>query len=285
MLMNLKGDVLDKRRDTLSLRTPFATIIDLVVRLVFSVINDYALDKKRILGVGIALPGMVDDEHNILLNAPNLKIKNYTFDTLQHRLGLPVFIENEANIAAFAEHALGLSKDIDNLVYVSITDGVGCGIIISQHIYKGNTNRAGEFGHIRVSDREMQCNCGRFGCWELFASNLALLRYFSDETGLTDQTIDDLFAAFKQGQPSAKKALETYVMYLTRGIENVLLALNPDCIVIGGQIAKYGDIMQKYLTTIDNIPVRFSSLADDASLIGAAMIPLQEILSFSTITL
>lgn len=283
ILMNLKGDTIYKKNVAFASGTPFSAIIDLITTIVPSIISNHNLEHHQILGIGLALPGMVDDEHNILLNAPNLKTKNYTFDQLEQTLGLPIFIENEANIAAFAEYALGFSKTIDNLVYISITDGVGCGIIISHHIYKGKTKRAGEFGHIRVSDRRIQCNCGRFGCWELFASNHAILRYYLEETNEIAKTIDDVFTAYQKGVNGAKKALETYSIYLKRGIENVLLALNPDCIVIGGQIAKYADIMQRYIDTIDDVPVRFSSLADEASLIGAAMIPFQEILSFSTV--
>lgn len=285
LLIDLNGQHLDKRKYSIKKCSDFESIIDLMCEKLELLIKENNVKKEKILGVGISLPGMVDDDKNILIHAPNLLVKDYDFNKVSEKLNLKVSIENEANIGAYAVHILGASKNIDNLVYVSITDGVGCGIIISDHIYKSNSKRAGEFGHVRISEEKLKCNCGRFGCWELYSSSNALLNLYYERSKTKLESIDELFELVEKSDFEAIDVIKKYANYLIRGLEIIAISLSPDLLIIGGPIGKYDEIMKDYISNVNNIPVQFSTLADEASLIGAAMLPLGQMLSISNVTI
>ncbi len=170
-LLNLNYDKVDELTFDYESYKDFDAVLSNVSTVVESLIAKHGIDKKSIVGVGLSLPGLVDEDRLILEHAPNLGVKDYDFTGFQNKLGIKVSIENEANVAAFAESIIGGdAKDKKNLVYISITEGVGTGIIIGDHIYKSTHKKAGEFGHMRVSGEKLKCNCGRTGCWELYAS-------------------------------------------------------------------------------------------------------------------
>ena len=141
---------------------------------------------------------------------------------------MKVFIENEANVAAYAETIEGKHTNMSNVVYVSITEGVGTGIIIDNQIYKSKHKKAGEFGHMRVSDENIKCNCGRTGCWELFASKRALFKYYKESTGVRVSSLDNVFKRSNLSDPKVKVAINKYLDHLFIGIENIVLGLNPE---------------------------------------------------------
>jgi len=260
--------------------------------IIASTLVKHGIDKTRVVGVGLALPGVVNDDNLILEKAPNLHVNNFSFKSFQETLGLRVCIENEANIAAFGELKVGNAKGIDNLVYVSITDGLGTGIIIKNHIYKSNQKKAGEFGHTRVSSEQLQCNCGRIGCWELFASKKALLRLYNEEALTQVKSIDQVFDLYEQGDSLAKETLIKYATFLFDGVENIILGLNPDYVVIGGEFGKYEKVLKQILLTMgrfktermvyEGSEIIFSGLEDKGALAGAALLPLEEIFNYNS---
>lgn len=249
------------------------------------------IDKKDVSGVGISLPGLVDEDRLVLEYAPNIGVKDYDFSGFQKRLNLKIFIENEANVAAYAEIEMGKIADMRNVVCVSITDGVGTGIIIDQHIYKSAKKKAGEFGHMRVSSEPALCNCGRTGCWELIASKKALFRYYQEFTGCKVTSLAQVFAEESFNAPEVKKAIEKYIDSLFVGIENIILGLNPEFVIIGGELGKYGEKMLTLINRSNNMKssfveyegtkVIFSDLKDQGSLIGAALLPFDELFNGS----
>jgi len=285
MMMNLAGHCVAEEACVIPERIDNNTLLSFLADVIRAFIVSSKIDRSRILGIGIALPGTVDEAMSVLIEAPNLHIRNCNFAFLEKSVGLPVIIENEANIGAFAEHAIGTSKNIDNLVYVSVTNGVGCGIIVKGHIYKGNHKRSGEFGHIRISDQPIMCNCGRQGCLELFASNASMIRYYREASQKEVQSIDEIITAVELNDEKAVTALERYFEYLRRGLDIIDLALSPDAIVIGGRIAHHRHLVSSYIKKVNDVPVFFSSLGDSAALIGAAMNPFQSLLSFSNMVL
>lgn len=250
----------------------------------------HAINKDKVLGIGLSLPGLVDEENKMLLSAPNMHLHTYDFSSFESQIGLPIFLENEANVAAFAEVELGANKNLHNVVYISITDGIGVGIIIQQQIFKGATKKAGEFGHMKISNKKIKCQCGRTGCWEVFASKQALLRYYEEETGITLYTLDSFFTEENLAMPAVKKTLEVYFQQLFVGIENITLGLNPEYVMIGGDLGKYRDMLSSYIADthnfksdyieIEGTKVVFSSLKDRGSLLGAALLPLQKEFSY-----
>ncbi|MCH4889869.1 ROK family transcriptional regulator [Acidaminobacter sp. JC074] len=283
VFMNLMSEILIKRvmpYEDLSLDE----ILDRAYETITSLIKELNLNLDHCLGLGLSLPGIVDEEHLTLINAPNLSAKTYDFKAFRQKLNMPLLIENEANIAAFAEIHLGKAIEHENIVYLSLTDGVGCGIVVSGKVFKSSYKRAGEFGHMRISDQPIKCSCGRTGCWELFASERALLRFFEEEGGRA-LDIEDFFKQY-DSKP-AKEALKTYYHYLSLGIENIMLALDPEQVIIGGEIAfelrkRSIDIKEKIqlnssILNFDSDIVVMSEMTPFSSVIGACLLPMIEL--------
>lgn len=290
LLVNLNGVQVAKDSFEYKSDFNFQKVLEHLMEKIFKIIEVNAIDKSKVLGVGLALPGLVDDDQLVLEYAPNIGVKNYHFDEFQQALGLKLCIENEANIAAFAEQIMGNAKDKNNIVYVSITEGIGTGIIIGNHIYKSNQKKAGEFGHIRISDEPKQCKCGRTGCWETFASRNALIKYYNTQADTNITTLEEVFNAYRAGEQQASVALKKYIGYLFRGIENIVLALNPDYVIIGGELGGYEkeilSIAQEIVPLVgeyleyEGTKILFSGLKNVGALVGSALLPLEEIFNY-----
>ena len=276
----------DERFPILELRKS-KHIAEQVSRIIEEMITRRYVPRNKILGVGFSLPGTVNELELVLENAPNLGIANVSFRGFAETLGLPIFVENEANAAAYGESVLGRVKEMNNLVYVSITKGIGTGIVIKNHLYKGMNKRAGEFGHMTVVAHGKVCNCGREGCWEVYASERGLVDSYFELTAQTLSSIDEVFRRVKMGESTALRALETYLDFLAIGIQNIILLLDPDYIVLGGSLAKYQDHF--FTSLLDKVfvvnnffqkgdaKIIFSKLEDDASILGVSLLPMRSL--------
>lgn len=287
LLMNLNGDTVAEATFPFERDERFSEILDRIEARMETLFQEHAVSRDKIAGVGISLPGLVDEDRLILEYAPNIGVKDYDFSRYEERLGLKLYIENEANVAAFAEIETGKTAAMRNVVCVSITDGVGTGIIIDQQLYKSSRKKAGEFGHMRVTCEDIQCNCGRTGCWELIASKKALFRCYTEATGRKVSTLEEVFMESELGLPEVQGALEKYIDGLFIGIENIILGLNPEYVIIGGELGRYGrpllelmnrsNHMKSNFVEYEGSKVVFSELGDQGSLIGAAMLPFEEL--------
>lgn len=266
-------------------------IMKKVREIIEIVIEEKHICEKDIIGIGFSLPGTVNEEKLVLELAPNMGMKNVDFNDFSELLRFPVYIENEANLAAFGELNLGIAKEMKNLVYISITDGIGAGIVIQDHLYKGKNKRAGEFGHMIVAAEGRRCNCGRKGCLEQYASQKALLSGYNDISSVPVDNLREYFSRVDSGEVTAVLELEKYVEYLAVGIQNIVLSLDPHYIVIGGEICDFSEQFLERLRDKVFIPNSFydksdlklfvSKLKGDASILGAALLPLQKIFSIS----
>ncbi|AFM40076.1 transcriptional regulator/sugar kinase [Desulfosporosinus acidiphilus SJ4] len=259
-----------------------------IVRQVFKITQDMIcknnLSLEKVLGVGFSLPGTVDEEKMLLLNAPNLGITNVSFKNFSEILSMPVYIENEANAAAFAESSLEAVKNINNLVYISITKGIGTGIVIKGSLYKGTFKRAGEFGHMTIVANGKPCNCGREGCWEVYASERGLLDLYQELNGEIVPGISAIFEKIRRKEASALEVFDKYLDYLAIGIQNIILFLDPDYLILGGNITTYKDLYFEDLLNrvfkpdslfkTNETKISFSKLEEDASILGASLLPL-----------
>ncbi len=199
-------------------------------------------------GVGVAVPGMVDPASGRVLHAPTLSWRDVTLrDPLAMALGIPVQIENSGKACALAQLWATRSDVVasGNSVFVSVSDGVGVGIVVNGELLRGRHNTAGEFGHVPLSIDGPRCSCGATGCWESYVSNLATLsRYFGrdlSEPRPRDSetvmfTIDDLIARARAGDAKALAALNSTARYLGLGLASIVNALDPARIFIGGEI-------------------------------------------------
>lgn len=262
-------------------------VIDRIKQTIDRIIEEYNISNKNILGIGFSLPGIVDEKSLYLENAPNLKIKDIDFKAFEEKLGFPISIENDANAAALAESVIGTAKSKSNLVYIEITEGIGAGIIINGCLYKGQNKKAGEIGHIRISTENLRCNCGKAGCWELYASERALLKSYNNKADHNVEGLEELFQKYSNNDKLTKDIVDKYLDYLAIGIQNIILAFAPEYVIIGGKISSYENILLESLkrkimlenSILDtyNTQVIFSKLKENASILGAALLPLSKL--------
>ncbi|KJF28681.1 ROK family transcriptional regulator [Clostridium aceticum] len=289
-LVNLQGDIVDSTEFTYSFNLGLPGSLTQIKEHIFTMLDHHKIEREKVLGVGMAFPGLVDG--TMLEYIPNLNIKKYCLKNFEEELGLDIFPENEADPAAYAEYVIGKGGDLDDFVYVSIAEGIGTGIMIDHCIFRGNRKRAGEFGHLKVSDVKLRCNCGRYGCWELFASKRALLKDSSNTINEVEY-LQKLFHDYNNNVPSAVLKIEEYVHYLFSGLEAISLTLDPSCIIIGGDLGDYMqqliDIGVKKLKLTDNfygyesIKIMSSAIKENAALLGAALLPFEKVFNFQKV--
>jgi predicted NBD/HSP70 family sugar kinase len=211
--------------------------------------------EDRCEGVGLVVPGMVERTTGRILLAPQLGWRDVDIrDGLSAAVGMPVSIENAPMACAQAQMWLGHRTTSNNFVYVTVSDGVGAGIVLNGSLIRGETNSAGEFGHIPIDPDGPQCLCGGRGCWEAYTSNQATLsRYLGRELtplweGAVQQpsslTIEDLIARARRGDARAASAIEATGHYLGIGIATILNALNPSQVFVGGEITEAWDMIE-----------------------------------------
>lgn len=210
----------------------------------------------RCEGIGIVVPGMVERVSGRVLVAPQLGWRDVDIRTaIFERVGLPVSIENAPMACALAQMWLGQrGNSSDNFVYVTVSDGVGAGIVLNGQLIRGDSNSAGEFGHNPLDPDGPQCLCGAHGCWEAYTSNQATLsRYLGRELSpiwgqSTRQsvplTIEDLIARARSGDARALSAIEATGHYLGVGLGSIVNALNPSQVFVGGEITAAWDLIE-----------------------------------------
>ena len=209
-------------------------------------------DADDILGVGITVPGILDDEKQILISAPPLKAKNYDFTKLISAIDYPVVVMNDARAEAYADHWFN-GKSEDEKIYIMLGEGVGGAYINASAIRNGVHNRGGEFGHMVIHPEGKQCLCGKKGCFEAYVSEKVL----SSEL---DMTLDNFFELAVQGNKNNSNVLDEYMDNLALGINNIYTMMDCD-IVLGGTVAPY---LKQYESSIKERLVNDYSFDTDA---------------------
>jgi N-acetylglucosamine repressor len=210
-------------------------------------------------GIGVAVPGMIEYPTMRVLHAPQLGWRNVDLrEALAAAVGLPVQIENSGRACALAQlwamqSSGSPSAAGGDLVFVTVSDGLGLGVVIHGELLRGRHNVAGEFGHVPLSMNGPRCACGATGCWEAYVSNRATLaRYFgrNGESADTlspvekDFTIEDLIARARNGDTKARAAIQATGRYLGIGLVSVVNVFDPACVYIGGEITEAWDLIQ-----------------------------------------
>lgn len=209
-------------------------------------------DADDILGVGITVPGILDDEKKILISAPPLKARNYDFTKLISAIDYPVVVMNDARAEAYAGHWFN-GKPEDEKIYIMLGEGVGGAYINASAIRNGVHNRGGEFGHMVIHPGGKQCLCGKKGCFEAYVSEKVL----SSEL---DMTLDNFFELAAQGNKNNSDVLDEYMDNLALGINNIYTMMDCD-IVLGGTVAPY---LKQYENSIKERLVNDYSFDTDA---------------------
>lgn len=213
----------------------------------------------RCEGLGVVVPGMVDQRTGRILNAPTLGWRDVDIrDRLAAATGLPVQIENSARACSLAQLWLGRGENAgpQSFVYVSVSDGVGVSVVVNGELVRGRDHIAGEFGHMPLSLDGPRCMCGMTGCWEAYISNLATLsRYFGRtlskpspnslrDAGHGSFTVTDLAARARGGDAKAVAAIQATARFLGLGLATIVNAVNPDRIYLSGEVTTAWDLIE-----------------------------------------
>lgn len=208
---------------------------------------------KTFESIGISLPGRVDPSSQRLILSPNLKWSQYDIKSaVEKRIPLQVELSNAANAALLSELWFGRMDGVRNAVLITISEGVGSAILANGQIVAGKDGLAGEFGHIPIDPSGPQCGCGMKGCWEMYASSRAALRYYAELMPAAPAVaIQDLLNRAEDGDPHAMAALTKQATYLGRGLRLVTATLSPEVIILTGDItaswSTFGPIVQSEL--------------------------------------
>ena len=225
--------------------------VDVLIQELARRIKQILADYKEVgacEGVGVSVPGMVEPVAGRVVHAPTLGWHDVSLrDPLTIALGIPVQIENSGKACAMAQLWATRSDVVasGNSVFVSVSDGVGVGIVVNGELLRGRHNTAGEFGHVPLSIDGPRCSCGATGCWESYVSNLATLsRYFGQDLSeprprdseTANFSVEDLIARARAGDAKAVAAVNSTARYLGLGLASIINALDPARIYIGGEI-------------------------------------------------
>ena len=248
--------------------------------------------------VGLSSPGPVDTTLGMLVNPPNLRQYQQVplRDLLYRELEAPVRMENDANAAALAESRLGCGQGVENLVYVTVSTGIGGGIIAGGRLYHGARGGAGEVGHITIDVNGPSCGCGKHGCWESLGSGMAINREAirrieaGEESILAELARKDpravdakaVHQAALKGDRLSNQILDRVAFYMGVGLGSVVNVFNPELVVVGGGLTQMGPrllnpafrICRERISPLHNVGLRLevSRLGDDVALLGALVL-------------
>ena len=276
---------------------PSEEIMDDMAKVSLMAVEQAGLTMNDIEWVGVGTPGIANSSTGIVEYSCNLDFHDVPMaDYLSEKLGKPVFVDNDANAAAYGEFVAGAAKGANNAVAVTLGTGVGGGIIIDGKIYSGSNFAGAELGHEVIVVDGAQCSCGRKGCFEAYSSASGLIRMtkevmeedkdsimwpMSEEDGHVSGRL--AFNAMRKGDASAKKVVDKYIKHLAAGVTNIINTFQPDILCLGGGVCNEGDPLIVPLKELvkqevysknskKNTEIVIAKLGNDAGLIGAAFL-------------
>ncbi|MGN6252155.1 MAG: ROK family transcriptional regulator [Marmoricola sp.] len=278
-IADMSGEVVAERRRRLDPGQDHERALAAASDMLDAALAEARLDRHVLRTIGMGLPAPIAEgvvmSSAILPGWTGVNVEEASYATL----GLPVVIENDANLGALAEHRRGAGRGAGDLVYVKVSSGVGAGLVINGQVFRGATGTAGEIGHLTLDEQGPLCRCGSRGCLEAYAATGTALSMMAGQ--LTATGIEDVIAAARHGNVAALRVFEDSGLHLGWGLAAVTNLLNPDVIVVGGDMARAGDLLldsvrlglrRHVLAGAASTPVRASELGDRASLLGAALL-------------
>ena len=290
--------IISKASTKTNLPRPEKEIAADMARVSVQAVKEAGLDMNQIEWVGIGTPGIANSEKGIIEYSCNLGFDNTPMvDYIKEYIDKPVFIENDANAAAYGEYVAGAAKGAKNAVCITLGTGVGGGIIIDGRIYSGSNFAGAAIGHTVIEVDGPECACGRRGCFEVFSSATGLIRMTKEAMDNDKDTLmhkitaerngkvtaRTSFDAMRMGDKTAKAVVDKFIKYLAAGITNTINIFQPDILCIGGGVCNEGDplllpvraLVKKEVYTRNspkNTEIVIAKLGNDAGIIGAAFL-------------
>ena len=300
-LTDKDGNVLHKTiLETKGEYTADYTISNDIHTLIVKLLSEAGVTEDKIAAIGIGQAGSIDSERGIINYWNNIPMKNvHVVEELHAWHSCPVFIDNDANVAALGECVFGAAKGLKNVLLITLGTGVGSGIIINGNVYRGEYGAGAEAGHMGIIMNGEPCTCGRRGCWEAYASVSALIRQtkaamaahpessmntiareMGEVNGIT------AFKAARDGDKTALAVVDQYERYVAEGLISLQNIFRPQIFLIGGGISKEGEYLtaplEKYVyegmfdkETGEGVKIRPAALHNDAGILGAAALAIQ----------
>jgi len=277
---DLSGRFVGELREPLDPRHRYDEVLTRAKAMLTMLVEDYG--HLRCIGLGVPAPVARErvDAGAILPGWEGVDVRAAACAVL----GIPVVIENDANLGALAEHRQGVAQGHDSSVFVKISSGVGAGIIIDDRIFHGSGGTAGELGHLTLDEQGPACRCGSRGCLEAYISVGNILTMTASQ--LPGASLDEVVRAADEGNVAAHRAFEDAGLHLGWGLAGVVNLLNPEVVVVGGDMARAGDLLlastriglrRHALDTVAMTPVLASALGERASLVGAVLVASQTV--------
>ena len=298
-VINDNYEIIGRGKAKTAMPRPAQEIFDDIVKCVKMAVADAEIELSEVECIGIGTPGSVDKQNGVIMYANNLDFYNVpAVEMINAQLpGIKVYLENDANCAALGEALAGSGKGKNSFVAVTLGTGVGGGVVLDGKLLTGCNDAGGEIGHIAIKFDGEQCNCGRIGCWERYASATALVNQTkaamlehkdSKMWELCGGKIENAggrtaFDGMRAGDKYAKEVCDNYIYYVAVGAANVVNIFQPDMLCFGGGICNEGDTLLKPLEK-HVAQMRYSknheiqtqicvaTLGNDAGIIGAALV-------------
>lgn len=296
-IVDEKGVIIAKKSTKTLHQRGYEAVVADMAKLYFELLEETGINQDDVVSAGIGTPGSVDKEKGTVIYANNLNFYDVPIaDELNKHINKPVFVDNDANCAAWAEFVAGSAKGFDTSVVITLGTGVGSGVIIDGKLQGGFNFCGGELGHMVIDVNGPKCTCGRDGCFEVFSSATGIINMtkefaekdkaskmwdYTKEGKFTGRTA---FRAAKDGDETAKKVVENYIKYLAIGVANIINIFQPEIFVLGGGISNEGDnlinplkekVFSQTYTNPSVVPmcdIVTAKLGNDAGIIGAALL-------------
>jgi len=295
-MINSQGKILSHDHAMTPAPEGHEAVIQSILESVHRALQQANVDLSAVAAVGIGAPGISNPETGILFTSPNLPGWQDVplRDIIEERLGKKSFLINDANAAALGELHFGAARGVTNFIYITISTGIGGGIVIDGRIYGGAIGAAGEVGHMIIDGDGPICKCGNKGCWETLASGTALTREARRriEEGATTSILqyaggdiekvsaEAVHSAARQGDSVARELIARTSYYIGIGLANLINIFNPELIVIGGGLSNIGDMLlepafrvageRAYKQSFQAVRFAFPELGRNSGVVGAA---------------
>ncbi|OIJ12059.1 ROK family protein [Anaerobacillus alkalilacustris] len=279
IITDLNGTIIDKTTTHFQ-KTTYSNTVLAIKNIIRNLFLNTPDSHYGVVGIGIGIPGIINNQGRILLT-PNLDWEyGNLLEEIQQEFQLPVIIENEANAGAYGEKFFGAGRNYENLIYVSAGIGIGVGMIFNNKLYKGTNGFSGEMGHMIIQTDGRECSCGSNGCWELYASEKALLEeanhILKDEQPFNLEALIELARSNKEIASLFKQV----GYYLGVGINNIINTFNPEQIIIGNRLAMAKDLLDEPMKKViknntlkqhqENLKITFSNLTIYSAALGVS---------------
>ncbi|WP_047151822.1 ROK family transcriptional regulator [Aneurinibacillus tyrosinisolvens] len=300
-LLDLSANLLFEQKIPMTPRISRDHLLTRILQMTEHLFHKAEEFKISVRGIGVGCPGLIETSTGTILTAANFEaINNFPIgDSLASRFQTPVWVDNECRNLGLAEKIFGLGQDVNTFVSLMTDIGIGAGIIIDNQILRGKDDSFGEVGHATIQMDGPLCQCGNRGCWEVYASSNALLTKVAQEMPKTivlknmiiaedELSIQRIIEAIEKGDTVVEQmAIDELGKYLGVGITNLVNAMNPELIVIHGEMVNLGqpllqrierEIQQRALPVPKaRVRIKFSELGREANIIGSGALVLQEL--------